>query len=152
MINILVFVRVSAGCPDCHARTASSASNVRGAVAYNDDAMSHEPLYRRPTTHRAARWRFSLGSVLIAMTLISLALGVFRVVPMTHEMRVALLWLAGVWALAALLWVGPGWLKYTRLQQALDERKAQMQRWTDEQRARHAAAVNSATEIKPPSE
>jgi hypothetical protein len=114
--------------------------------------MPDEPSPPSATAPRASYWRFSLGSIMLAMTILSLILGVLRVVPMSDDMRIAMFWLAGVWGVAALLFLGPGWWKYVRLQRQLEERKAEIQRWTDEQRRQRAKASSSTTAINPPSD
>ena len=66
-------------------------------------------------------------------------------------MRTAMMWLACVWGAAACITIGPGWLRYRRLQQDLAARQAQMNRWAQEQREQARQINDSATDENPPS-
>ena len=89
------------------------------------------PLIVKPP---ASRWRFSLGSILMLMTVLSLVLGSIRAVPMSDEIRVGILGLS----IVTLLAMAPQWLRYLQLQHAVEEQKAKTQRWLEEFRASHA--------------
>ncbi|HTN76248.1 MAG TPA: hypothetical protein VL096_13415 [Pirellulaceae bacterium] len=88
--------------------------------------------------------RFNLGTLLISLTLLSLVLGIWRALPMPDDMRLAYAVNVIAWSLAALVAVGPSWLKYLRMKRALRARQAQLLREI-------AAARPEATAMKPPS-
>lgn len=100
--------------------------------------MASDPRPCEPTRPSPSRWRFSLGSILLLMTVASLALGLIRAVPMSNEMRQAMLVLSLVWGLVALIVLAPLWLRYANLQRQVAARHTEMQRWLNEFRASHS--------------
>ena len=63
-----------------------------------------------------SRWRFSIGSLLMLMTVLSLALGLIRAIPMSEEMRQAFLVLGGMWAVVTLIVLAPAWFHFAEIQ------------------------------------
>jgi hypothetical protein len=87
-----------------------------------------------PSTAPRERWRFSLGSVMIGMTLLSIVLALVRAIPLPEAFRQALLVLACVWGLIALVAVGPAWLRFVRLRRDVRHRQAELRQWAEQQR------------------
>ena len=101
----------------------------------SNDIRKHSPL--DPPPRPPSRWRFSLGSILLLMTVLSLALGWIRTVPMSGEMRLVMLWLSIVWGVVALFVLAPLWLRYGQLQRDIDAGKEKTKQWLKEFRASH---------------
>lgn len=87
----------------------------------------------------------------MAMSAISVALGLVQAIPLSEGMRTAMLWLACVWGAAACILVGPGWLRYRRLQRDLAAREAELACWTQQQREQARDTSPATMDENPPS-